>query len=396
MSDGGERPSVVEWFRADPRRTDVLIAVVTVALAAILGAASPQPFDAGWPEVVAGIGAFVVLVFRRSWPLPLLAFAVVSAAIHVVVWEQPSPMIFAAVVLLTTACIRLERGPAIVLGVAVGFALYGIALSNTDDLGVGDERALIAFVWAAAAVGIADATRSWRRYRDSSEQAVRSAVLAAEARTRQEVSEERLAIARELHDLLAHNLSVMNVQTGAALHLLHTDPDAAEAALSEARTAGKSVLDELSELLGVLRQDEGAPLQSVPTVERIPALIDTMRTAGLEVSWTASGQPVQLAPAVSLAVYRIVQEALTNAAKHGAGRANAAVEWSDTTVTVEISNPVANEVGVDSPSGGHGVIGMRERAESNGGSLDVTTDGHVFRVIAVLPSSMQSVGGATQ
>ncbi|MEM9517632.1 MAG: histidine kinase, partial [Actinomycetota bacterium] len=371
------------WFGADPRRTDVLIAATTCALAVRLAAAPPHPFDPGWPEVAAGIGAFVVLLLRRRWPLPLLAIAVVASAIHVVVWNQPSLMVFAALVLLTTACIRLERVQAIVLGVAVGCALYGIALSY-EEFAAGDERSVIAFVWAAAAVGIADATRSWRRYRDSSEQAVRSAVLAAEARTREEVTEERLAIARELHDLLAHNLSVMNVQTGAAMHLLRADPDAAEEALVAARGAGKSVLEELTQLLGVLRHDGDAPLASVPTVENIPTLVDTMRSAGLDVIWTVSGQPRPLAPALSLSTYRIVQEALTNAAKHGTGRAQVDLEWSDAAVIISVTNPV----GAGAPArtdGGHGLIGMRERAETNGGSLRVDGDGDVFRIDAVLP-----------
>ncbi|NQY57888.1 MAG: hypothetical protein HRT86_15650 [Ilumatobacteraceae bacterium] len=383
MTDGGVQHTVVGWFRADPRRTDVLIAATTIALAVLLAAASPQPFDAGWPDVAACIGAFVVLLLRRRWPLPLLAIAVVASAIHAVVWNQPSLMVFAALVLLTTACIRLERVQAIVLGVAVGCALYGITLCY-EEFAAGDERSVIAFVWAAAAVGIADATRSWRRYRDSSEQAVRSAVLAAEARTREEVTEERLAIARELHDLLAHNLSVMNVQTGAAMHLLRADPDAAEEALVAARGAGKSVLEELTQLLGVLRHDDDAPLASVPTVENIPTLVDTMRSAGLDVIWTVSGRPRPLAPALSLSTYRIVQEALTNAAKHGTGRAQVDLEWSDAAVIISVTNPV----GAGAPAraaGGHGLIGMRERAETNGGSLRVDGDGEVFRIDAVLP-----------
>ncbi|MEM8619528.1 MAG: histidine kinase [Actinomycetota bacterium] len=384
MSAGGAQHTVVGWFRSDPLRTDVLIAATTIALAVLLAAASPQPFDAGWSEVAAGIGAFCVLLLRRRWPLPLLAFAVAAAAFHVVVLGQPSPMIFASLVLLTTACIRLERVQSIVLGVAVGCALYGMTLSY-EEFGAGDERSVVAFVWAAAAVGIADATRSWRRYRDSSEQAVRSAVLAAEARTREEVTEERLAIARELHDLLAHNLSVMNVQTGAAMHLLRADPDAAEEALTAARRAGKSVLEELTQLLGVLRHDDDAPLASVPTVENIPTLIETMRSAGLDVTWTVSGQPRPLAPAMSLSMYRIVQEALTNSSKHGTGRVQVELEWSDAAVTISVWNPVGAGRPAAPAEGGHGLIGMRERAESNGGSLRAGVDGDVFRIDAVMP-----------
>ena len=386
------------WFTADPRRKDGSIAVATLALSMVLIAGSPNDFDTGWPEVVAGVGAFAIVLLRRRWPFPLLAISVGWSVVHVAVWARPTPMILASLVLLATACARLDRGPAIALGAVVGLALYGVALAVDDELAYGDGRSVIALVWAGAAVGVADAARSWRRYRESADAQVRSAVLAAEARIRQQITEERLTIARELHDLLAHNLSVMNVQTGAALHLLHTDPDRAEDALTAARDAGRSVLDELRDLLAVLRDDETdgeAPRGALPTVEDVAALVETMRSAGLLVTWTRSGEPGALAPPVSQAAYRLVHEALTTAAKHGDGTATHTTEWNRETFAITVTNPspTVPDTPAD-PTSGHGLVGMRERAVANGGSLEAgpTPTGFAVRARLPVPPKPDEVG----
>ena len=255
-----------------------------------------------------------------------------------------------------------------------------------NDTELGDARAVIGIAWTAGAVGIADAVRSWRRYRESADAQVRAAVLAAEAQAREQESEERLTIARELHELLAHNLSVMNVQTGAALHLLRSDPDQAEASLTTARAAGKTVLDELRELLAVLRHehDDGAPMSSLPSADEVDQLVDTMRGSGLHVDWKRSGAPRPLSSVVSLAAYRIVQEGLTNAAKHGDGSVVLAMAWADDGLMITIENGTAGAV--DETGAGLGLVGMRERAAVNGGRLTVDADGDRFVVEAWLPA----------
>lgn len=375
------------WARlwADPRRVDLVVATLTVGMSMLLILGAPDRFDTGWPDVAAGVGAFLLVLMRRSHPFVLLAIAMVWTAVHIAIWERPTPMIFATLVLLTTACVRLDRWAAVGLGVAIAASLYMLGL-HSNDAEPGDARAVIAVAWTAGAVGIADAVRSWRRYKESADAQVRSAVLAAEAQARQQVTEERLTIAGELHDLLAHNLSVMNVQTGAALHLLRSDPDEAERSLVAARDAGRSVLDELRELLAVLRHDgDGdAPTASLPTVEQLDTLVDTMRSAGLGVAWCRSGTPRPLAPSVSLAAYRIAQEALTNAAKHGTGAAELTTEWREDGLMIGVTNDAADQEGV---GGGHGLIGMRERAAANGGRLRAERVGGRFEVEAWLPAA---------
>ncbi len=265
----------VAWLRAEPRRLDLAIAAVTALVGTLLVLGAPDDYDAGWPEVAAGVGAFVLVALRRRQPFALLAIAMVWTTVHVVVWDRPTAMVFAVLVLLTTACIRIERWPAIGLGAVVAAWLYTLGFL-ANDTEYGDARAMIGIAWTAGAVGIADAIRSWGRYTESAEAELQAAVLAAEAEASRQVSEERLVIARELHDLLAHNLSVMNVQTGAALHLLRTDPDQAEASLTTARDAGRTVLDELRELLSVLRHDhdDGAPMSSLPSADDVDRLVD--------------------------------------------------------------------------------------------------------------------------
>ena len=389
MSDRGASTAWWTWLTAHPRRVDVGVAVATVAVSAVLIGGTPEASGAGWPDLAAGVGAFVLVLLRRRWPLLLLAVALGWAVIHALVWDRPSSLVFAALVLLGTACVRLDRGPAIALGAGVGLTLYGLALTINDDLEPTDGRAVIGLVWAAAAVGIGDAARSWRRYRESVELQARSAVDAAEAQARQQISDERLTIARELHDLLSHNLSVMNVQTGAALHLLHHDPDGAEHALTAARDAGRTVLDELRDMLGVLRQgtaDDDAPRGALPTLDDLPALVDAMRATELATTWTESGERRPLASPVSLAAYRIVQEALTNAAKHGSGSATLAIRWDPDALIITVTNPVPTLVPQqDQPTTGHGLIGMHERAVANGAVLEAGPAPSGFTVTARLP-----------
>ena len=384
--------SLGAWVRADRRRFDVTVAAITVGMGTMLILGSPDDFDTGWPEVAAGVGAFAVLVFRRRAPLALLGIALAWTVIHIAVYERPTPMIFAVLVLLATACVRLDRWSSIGLGALIAGSLYILGLVS-NDAEAGDARAVIAIAWTAAAVGAGDAVRSWRRYRESADAQIRSAVLASEAQARQQVSEERLAIARELHDLLAHNLSVMNVQTGAALHLLRADPDRAEESLTAAREAGRTVLDELRELLAVLRHDDGgdAPTESLPSVDELATLVDTMRAAKLAVTWGRDGAPRALAPAVSLAAYRIVQEALTNAAKHGDGAAQLDTHWDETGLTIRVSNN-GGGAGIGESGGErgrHGLIGMRERATANGGRLRAEPEGGRFVVEAWLPAATE-------
>jgi signal transduction histidine kinase len=339
-------------------------------------------------------GVFALLLLRRWKPLPLLALALVWTAVHVAIWQRPTQMVFGMLVLLATACIRLDRRRAIALGCSIAVLLYVFGLLS-NDAEFADARAVIGIAWTAGAVGIADAIRSWRSYRASAEAQIRSTMLAAQAETRQQVSEERLAIARELHDLLAHNLSVMNVQTGAALHLLRTDPDTAEASLVEARDAGRTVLDELRELLSVLRQPDDAdamPTGSLPTFDELPELVQTVRRAGLTTEWSATGSPRLLAPAVSLAAYRIAQEALTNAAKHGTGTADLVTTWSSDALRIRVSNPIGPHT--SATGSGLGVVGMRERATVHGGQLTTRIDNGQHTVEASLPITADSA--ATQ
>lgn len=386
MTAPGAGPAMA-WLRADLRRFDLAVAATVATVGTLLVLANPEEFDTGWPEVAAGVGAFGLLLFRRAAPRVLLGASMVATAVHIAVYDRPTPLVFASLVLLATVCVRLQRWPAIGLGAAIAASLFVLALT-TEDVRPVDARALIGVAWTGVAVGTADAVRSWRRYRESAEAQIRSTVLAAEARTRQQLSEERLAIARELHDLLAHHLSVMNVQTGAALHLLRADPDRAEQALTAAREAGRGVLDELRDLLAVLRHDGDEPTSSLPRLDELDELVETMRSAGLDVTWTRTGAPRPVTPAVSLAAYRITQEALTNAAKHGEGSASLGTEWNDTGLTLRIANPT----GAAADDGaGHGLIGMRERAVLNGGRMRAEPVEGRFEVEAWLPVDRKSV-----
>ena len=278
-----------------------------------------------------------------------------------------------------------NRLPRALLGLAVG--QLGIVLVTIEDVRVvpaeSQSVALVgALVWLAG-VALRRRTERLEQAEGRAAELERDHHDAAEALAR-----ERVRIARELHDVVAHSVSVMTVQAGAARMLLHHDPQRAVAPLLAVEETGRQALAELRRLLGILRPDaeEGTPAPQ-PGVDDLPALLETIRGAGLPVTLDVTGPVRPLSPGLGLAVYRIVQEGLTNALKHaGASRVTVALAYGPHSVTVEICD--------DGPSAsrrpgttGHGLTGMRERVTIYGGTLQAGPRplGNGYVVRAALP-----------
>jgi signal transduction histidine kinase len=184
-------------------------------------------------------------------------------------------------------------------------------------------------------------------------------------------SEERLRVAQELHDVLAHNISLINVQAGVALHLMDEHPEQARTALTAIKQASKEALGELRSVLGVLREaDDEAPRSPAPGLARLDGLVAQAAAAGLRVEVVTEGDERPLPAPVDLAAYRIVQEALTNVTKHaGPTAVHVAVRYAAAGVTVSIDDDGGASPMASVPGSGRGLLGMRERSEALGGTF---------------------------
>ncbi|MCA1780943.1 MAG: sensor histidine kinase [Dermatophilaceae bacterium] len=211
----------------------------------------------------------------------------------------------------------------------------------------------------------------------------------AEAAAREEslaaVAEERARIARELHDIVAHSVGLIVVQAGAAEQVVEEDPDFARRALGTIRTTGSSALGEMRRLVSVLRDaDSGADFAPQPGLSTLPELVASTREAGLDVDLTVIGDRRELPKGVDLAVYRIVQEALTNVRRHSAAvRAQVRLDVGPDSVRIEVAD--AGPARAGRPTPGHGLVGMRERVALYGGQLDAMREEDGFTVRARLP-----------
>jgi signal transduction histidine kinase len=200
------------------------------------------------------------------------------------------------------------------------------------------------------------------------------------------VAEERARIARELHDLVAHNVSVMVIQAGAERHALSADQAATRETLASIERSGRQALAEARRLLGMLRRDgEREELEPQPSVEQIDLLVEQVQRAGLGVRLRIEGEPVPLPAGLDLCVYRIVQEGFTNALKHaGPATAEVLLRYGPQSLDVEISDD--GRVPVNANGSGHGLIGMRERVALYGGALETgPREGGGFEIRAHLP-----------
>jgi signal transduction histidine kinase len=288
------------------------------------------------------------------------------------------PLIVALAHVVNTGHRRVAVG-----SLLAGFVLFpwlGVVLGTTANPEVGGLIGLGA--WFVALFSVLEVLRS-RRERAREAQQSRMDALHRQA------TEERLRIARELHDAVAHNMSLISIQAGVALHLFDDQPDQARDALATIKQSSKEALVELRSILGVLRQvDEDAPRAPTPSLTRLDELVARSNAAGLDVQIDLEGTMEHLPRSVDLAAYRIIQESLTNVARH-AGRPEAVVRVriDGHAVTVEVLDEGSGARAVpDLPSGGNGIAGMRERAVSVGGSLEAgPRPGRGFAVRAHLP-----------
>ena len=210
-----------------------------------------------------------------------------------------------------------------------------------------------------------------------------------EERARQAVVEERVRIARELHDVVAHAMSVIAVQAGVGHHVGQAQPAQALSALGAIETTSRAALNEMRHLLGVLREDgqSSGDLVPAPSLRDVPALLRQAEGGGLTARLEITGTPADVSPGLDLSAYRIVQEALTNAIKHGGANADVRLAYTPQSIRIEITNsPSAEHDGDPHVAAGHGLIGMRERVAVFGGDFVAgARPGGGFRVAATLP-----------
>ena len=372
------------------RGTDVALAAATFLTTLFYA------FDA-WAEVPA-VGPMAGIPFAG---LVLLVIACVA-----LYWRRAYPLL----VLAATAALTIVAAGIGYTELAPGFAmlvaLYSVGRYVDDErwtyVGLAGSFAVIGFDYligeiTAVAVGFGFVVLSvvWYIGRRLRERAERSEELRREraADSDRAVQAERTRIARELHDVVAHRVSLMTVQAGAAKTVAAEDPQAALRAMEAVEHAGRQALDELRHLLGVLRPSaDGGSLGPQPGLADVPRLVDQFREAGLDVSLSVSGATTDLPARVDLSAYRIIQEALTNVLKHAGPGAQSDVRISIDVSAVAIQISDDGQAATGLPGSGHGIMGMRERALLLGGSLTAgPRAAGGFRVAAHLPIG----GGAT-
>jgi signal transduction histidine kinase len=387
----GRRGSVVDMFRgltvgpslrrvADPL---LAAAVLVASLVEILGA---HDHGSGWfgpvsADVLVAAACALPLAVRTSAPratfLVILAGSGVTVALsgsHQGPFEPFVALVVGAYTIGAHVGGRRERGG---LALAVVPAFAG-AVASVVVGSQGPGNAFPTVVWLGAAWLVGRMIRGWRERAHTLEELNE---LQAEAA----VAVERGRIARELHDVIAHNVSMMVVQAAAAARVLREDEPDVRAALTAIETTGRETVDEMRRMLGVVRAP--ASLAPQPTLRDVEKLVENVRDAGLPVELRVEGEPFVLAPGLDLSAYRIVQEALTNALKHaGDARATVTVRYRGDGVEVEVIDD--GDGGGEGGGSGNGLIGMRERVALWGGELEARRRAEGgFLVRATLPAA---------
>lgn len=373
-----------------------LIAVAALQVVGTFGASSEQP-DARDIDALAIVLLLAgPLALAVLWDRPVIAmgFAVGISVVYIGAGYPYGPFAITPMVGLVRGAATGHRRAAIttgIVGVAASMAAHLVS-PRDDDLGWDELAAVSTWVAIVLVVGEILRARSDRRAH---------AARASAEQARRRASEERLRIAQELHDVLAHNISLINVQAGVGLHLMETHPEQARESLASIKSASKDALDELRFVLDLLRTGEAAPRAPNGGLDQLDALVARVRTPRLDVQLERFGDPVPVPAGVDLAAYRIAQEALTNVVRHavGATRATVRITYADDAITVQVDDdgrvaaatgtthrPAHRAGDLTGEDGGSGIAGMRDRAIALGGDFHAgVRAGGGFRVRARLP-----------
>ncbi|MFI5685348.1 sensor histidine kinase [Streptomyces sp. NPDC051636] len=367
-----------------PWRSTVVLTAFALIASNFAGHQQPgrEPLDV--PARVLLLVALALLLWRQRHPV-FVAFGTATATLVYLAAGYPyGPVLLAVVVSCFSAVVTGHRRAAWAsLGLLwAGHVLVALWLYRwlppPHDKGAGVGQEIVVATWVLAIVALSELGRvrreQWARERADRAQAAR-----------RRADEERLRIARELHDVLAHSISVINVQAGVGLALLDSDPEQARAALTTIKAASKEALGEVRQVLDTLRAPGEAPRAPAPGLDRLPELVEQAASAGLTIE--VEGEPPRLPPGADLAAFRIVQEALTNVIRHSGSRhARVRLEHEGGVLRLRIDDD-GPATGADAGGSGNGLAGMRERAAALGGTIEAgpRPDGG-FGVLAVLPS----------
>jgi signal transduction histidine kinase len=393
------------WMRGHPLLVDSMLALAV----AVLGLSA-----VGMRRVQLAVALLFVVAMsapvalRRRYPVGAFVAVVIVGGFQVLaVLAVPRPVesdLAVVIMLYTVAAYRPRRVSAVALGVCLAGSLVAILVwSPAHVVHSMFEFAGVAAVFAGPALlaWLLGDSMQWRRgyYRGLEERAARLE-RERDAQAQIAAAAERARIARELHDVVAHHVSVMVVQADGAAFALETSPARAREALTAISCTGRQALSEMRGLLGVLRSadDEGAELEPQPGVEQLGGLLEQARAAGLPVAFAVEGVPRPLPAGAALAAYRIVQESLTNARKHGGPAVTASVvlRFCERQVVIRVTDDGRRRAGALVPAAGiadgqgHGLIGMRERVEVYGGAVAAGPCPGGWRVTATLPLPAQS------
>lgn len=346
--------------------------------------------------VLITLGA-AALVFRRRAPLAVLALTGAVSVIESVTGDPRAPVAMSAVIALYTVASTTDRPTTWRVGLLTMTVLTGAAMAAGPLPWYAQENLAI-FAWTGIGATAGDAVRSRRAFVQAIRERAERAERTREEEARRRVAEERLRIARDLHDVVAHHIALVNVQAGVATHIMDKRPDQAKEALAHVREASRSALNELRATVGLLRQsgDPEAPTEPAPGLDRLDELTATFRNAGLRVEVARADQGTTLPAAVDLAAYRIIQEALTNVQKHAGTQAKAEVSVVRVGPHIEITvlDDGTGEDEAPGSGGGHGLLGMRERVTALRGTLTTGPRyGGGFRVHAILPVENRTPNG---
>ena len=366
---------------------DRAIPIVTgVALAAALVLITSQQVDANGGRDIDALGLALCVVtglslaFWRSHPLEQFLVAI-GATIAYAALDYPGGPIY-LVAFVSTLALVAERRALIPVAFAGGAALFAVQFTVA---GWAVHRFVFAAVWFVGTALFGEAMRLRREQRRTTEARAQFAERTREQEARRRVAEERLRIARDVHDVVGHSLATIALQAGVAEHLLDGREPKARESMTEIRRLSKEALSEVSAMLGVLRAEDGAERAPTPDLAGVTGLVEDMRAAGLAVELELEERPVP--EVVGGAAYRIVQESLTNVVRHAGPDASARVRVAATNGVVEI------EISDDGPGAaagmpdGNGLTGMRERAAALGGSFSAgSAPGGGFRVQVRLPA----------